>query len=452
MTIRCLVIGNCCVDRVLVGDASRTGGQHRLDVRGERASLGGAGYVASSLASRDVDVVLTCAMPNDGEEREFVQDWSNSAGIGSVVAAATTKRLPGRTRFLGADGLHLLADGDLGSALPAEPDVSLPGVQFDVAVVADYGARASGWLTPEVLQSLTAHEPRALIEQLHRSRLHPMASDVMADALKVIVVSAGDLIEGFDTARHVAELSRELQRLAAYARREVVVVASAGSDGLLVRLANRDHLVWLPPTLPLEIADPTGAGDLLVASIAARLGGAFSGPEALVDCFESAQADTFRSLVSREPGAVPIGMPSTRAEVATVVVGGCFDPLHSAHVALLETASRLGCVVVAVNSDTSVRQLKGPERPLLPLADRVAVLRALRCVDEVVAFDELTPDALLRRIRPTVFVKGNDYTMDLPEARLMQDLGGVAIAIRGAESRSSTALLRKLVARQSSAG
>jgi D-beta-D-heptose 7-phosphate kinase / D-beta-D-heptose 1-phosphate adenosyltransferase len=143
---------------------------------------------------------------------------------------------------------------------------------------------------------------------------------------------------------------------------------------------------------------------------------------------------------------------AVRAMGGTVVAtGGCFDLLHAGHVATLRAARALGdCLVVCLNSDDSVRRLKGPERPLVPEADRVAVLEALGCVDVVVPFDERTPEAVLRRLRPDVFAKGGDYALtDLPEAALLSTWGGQAVVLPYLEGRSTTQLMKEVVRRDS---
>ena len=141
-----------------------------------------------------------------------------------------------------------------------------------------------------------------------------------------------------------------------------------------------------------------------------------------------------------------------RARGGTVVAtGGCFDLLHAGHVATLRAARALGdCLVVCLNSDDSVRRLKGLERPLVPEVDRVAVLEALGCVDVVVPFDERTPEAVLQRLRPDVFAKGGDYALtDLPEAALLSTWGGQAVVLPYLEGRSTTQLMKEVVRRDS---
>ena len=139
---------------------------------------------------------------------------------------------------------------------------------------------------------------------------------------------------------------------------------------------------------------------------------------------------------------------AVRAAGGTVVAaGGCFDILHAGHVALLQAARAQGdCLIVCLNSDASVRRLKGPRRPVQPEADRAAVLTALECVDAVAVFEEDTPEAVLRRLRPDVFAKGGDYEgAPLPEAAVVADWGGQAVLLPLLEGRSTSNVLKEAV-------
>jgi rfaE bifunctional protein nucleotidyltransferase chain/domain len=127
-----------------------------------------------------------------------------------------------------------------------------------------------------------------------------------------------------------------------------------------------------------------------------------------------------------------------------VAAGGCFDVVHAGHVHLLESARRLGdCLVVCLNSDRSVRRLKGPPRPIHPLADRIRVLQGLSCVDAVLAFDGDTPCEALQAIRPHLFVKGADHRdRPLPEREVLAGWDGRVVLLPVLEGRSTTGILR----------
>ncbi len=135
-----------------------------------------------------------------------------------------------------------------------------------------------------------------------------------------------------------------------------------------------------------------------------------------------------------------------RAGRSVVFTNGCFDVLHRGHVRYLEQARALGdLLVVAVNSDGSVRRLKGPDRPVNPVEDRVALLAALSCVDHVVVFEEDSPARLIETVRPDVYVKGGDYPPEMvPEAPLVRRLGGQVRTLGYVPDRSTSAIIDRI--------
>ena len=150
------------------------------------------------------------------------------------------------------------------------------------------------------------------------------------------------------------------------------------------------------------------------------------------------------------PGDLPDWASRQRAAGRRLVLtNGCFDLLHPGHVALLRGAAAFGDrLVVGVNSDAGVRKLKGPDRPLMPLADRLAVLRAVRWVAAVTAFDEETADQLIERLRPSCYVKGADYDpaaggRTLPETATLQRLGIPAVFVPLAPGHASSELISR---------
>lgn len=131
-----------------------------------------------------------------------------------------------------------------------------------------------------------------------------------------------------------------------------------------------------------------------------------------------------------------------------VATNGCFDLLHRGHVAYLEAARGLGdALIVGVNGDASVRELKGPDRPVNNEADRAFVLAALACVDGVCIFTDKTAMRFLSAVKPDIYAKGGDYTVDTinqEERRLIEQQGGRVAILPGVEGKSTTGLLEKI--------
>jgi rfaE bifunctional protein nucleotidyltransferase chain/domain len=270
------------------------------------------------------------------------------------------------------------------------------------------------------------------------------------------------------------------------------VAVTMGAEGALLCHPDATPLVATPATAVDSVVDTCGAGDRFAVAAATALargaplsiavrdavdqassfvaGGGASGlmPAADPDGAAWSRAAPTRtvpaSALSHRAGrsgpdrsgrlAAQRATAPVRAVGGTVVAtGGCFDLLHAGHLATLQAARRLGdCLVVCLNSDRSIANLKGPGRPLTPQADRCRLLAALDCVDAVVVFDEQTPHAVLSWLRPDIWVKGGDYAGDgaeLPEADLVRSWGGQTVIVPYLDGRSTT---RTIAAARSGTG
>jgi rfaE bifunctional protein nucleotidyltransferase chain/domain len=162
-------------------------------------------------------------------------------------------------------------------------------------------------------------------------------------------------------------------------------------------------------------------------------------------------------MITQLPALVALRAPWQAHGLRLVLTNGVFDLLHAGHVGYLQQARALGdLLVVALNSDASVRAIKGPLRPLTPEADRAALLAALRCVDYVTIFEEPTAESVVAALRPEVYVKGGDYALGvggppdlsrLPEARAVLAYGGAVRLLPYAAGRSTSELIRLIVSR-----
>ncbi len=222
------------------------------------------------------------------------------------------------------------------------------------------------------------------------------------------------------------------------------------------------------PTKAQEIFDVTGAGDTVIAALAAAMA---AGQDVI---HAMGLANLAAGLVVAKVGAATVSVPELRralheehlsgesvvdieqllliremakAQQETVVMtNGCFDILHAGHIAYLEQAKKLGDkLIVAVNSDASVQRLKGKTRPIMPLAQRIAVLASLKPVDYVIAFDEDTPEGLIKKVLPDVLVKGGDYKIEeIAGSKAVLANGGKVKILCFEEGCSTTNLIKKI--------
>jgi rfaE bifunctional protein nucleotidyltransferase chain/domain len=236
------------------------------------------------------------------------------------------------------------------------------------------------------------------------------------------------------------------------------VLVTTGEHGATL-LLERDRTPR-PILAPRVVAaDPCGAGDRLAASVAVHL---LEGRD-LEDAAVLAVHEAANFLAAGGVASLPDrrGHGKVRHRLAeplllvrrvrenggkVVATGGCFDLLHAGHVRSLTAARELGdCLVVCLNSDSSVRRLKGDQRPIMSQQDRAELLLALECVDAVMIFDEDTPEAVLNRLRPDIWAKGGDYKGErLPEADLVESWGGRCVTVPYHPAHSSTALAEAL--------
>jgi rfaE bifunctional protein nucleotidyltransferase chain/domain/rfaE bifunctional protein kinase chain/domain len=457
-----VVVGDTILDVDLTGSAGRLCPDEPapvLDDLWERRRPGGAALTAWLAARHGREVVLVCARADD-EEAGVVEQLL--APHVRVLPLATTGSTAVKTRVRAGD--RTLARLDRGGELG---DLQVPLSQLrhlvsDAAavLVSDYGRGVAA--QPEVRMALTEAAWRVPVVW----DPHPRGSAPVPD-VTLATPNAAEAAAWVGRAKG-SDLSAHLQHARALHQhwdcRHLAV--TLGSDGAALVPARGTPLVV--PARPVDARDTCGAGDAFAAAAAAALAVGASEAEAVQQAVEAAGAFVsagaaaglrFDGLVEAEPDALEPSPADSAAQDAlatvercrsaggrVVVAGGCFDLLHAGHVEYLEAARRLGdCLVVAVNSDRSVRRLKGEGRPLVGQADRARLLRALSCVDAVVVFDEPTPAQVLARLRPDVFAKGGDYLgVELPEAAEMGRFGGEVVALPTLAGRSTTGLAQRL--------
>ncbi|MCD2191032.1 D-glycero-beta-D-manno-heptose 1-phosphate adenylyltransferase [Actinomycetospora soli] len=474
-----VVIGDALLDVDVDGSADRLCPDAPvpvLDADSERPRPGGAALAALLAALSTPRPVRLVAPLGDDEDSARLRDLL--AGTVEVVGLPTTGAVPRKTRMLAGDRPLLRLDtGGLGTGPWDLGPVADALADAGAVLVADYGRGVTA--DPALRDLLTATARRLpLVWDPHPRGADPVPGATLVSP-NLAEAGAAGAADWLPAASRAAATLRERWGVEA-------VVVTAGSHGALLRSAAGNAAV---PATAVTGGDPCGAGDRFAAAAALALAGGAAPDEAVSAAVGAAGAfvagggagavrrtadgtwshpglpregnpRAARALESSpheesaspsRPGdadaAVALAEATRRRGGRVVATGGCFDLLHAGHARTLAAARALGDVlVVCLNSDDSVRRLKGSQRPVVGQADRAELLAALGCVDAVAVFDEDDPQALIARLRPDVWVKGGDYAADdLPEAPLVRSWGGEVVAVPYHAGRSSTRLLSALI-------
>jgi D-beta-D-heptose 7-phosphate kinase/D-beta-D-heptose 1-phosphate adenosyltransferase len=460
------VVGDLMLDEYVMGTVDRISPEAPVPVvkvRGTEYRLGGAANVARQVAALGAQVSLAGLIGADATGEDFLR-LCNAANIDTrAVIRLPERRTTRKLRVLGHTQQLLRLDWE--DVSPCAPQATVrmvskltDGRRPDAIILSDY---AKGVLTPETMASVIGLRGVApvVVDPKHRDFTRYRGATTITPNLRELEAAAGQSLDVDDTAA-----------IAAAARS---VAEAAGLEAMLVTLGDRGMLV-VPvqnpevavPAIQRAVYDVTGAGDTAIAVLslslasqasllaAAQLANAAAGVSVGQVGAVAVDMASIRDAVAARPDSKIFGRDDLAARAASwrmtgkriVFTNGCFDLLHAGHVSLLSQAAKLGDVLVlAINSDASVRRLKGSERPLVPQADRAAVLAALSFVDAVTIFDEDTPLEALQAVRPHVLVKGGDYQLAQVVGRqFMEETGGSVQLVPLMPERSTTALVERI--------
>jgi D-beta-D-heptose 7-phosphate kinase/D-beta-D-heptose 1-phosphate adenosyltransferase len=449
---RVLVVGDLILDRYTFGDAERVSQEAPvilLRAEQREARLGGAANVCNML--RGLEAVVTCAgVVGHDRDGELVEQLLDGVGVDtSAVLGDASRPTTVKERFIGrAQGRHphqmLRVDSEVRESIAPPLEQRLLGLllgrlsSFDVVLVSDY---SKGVCTLSLLQKIIDRARDVGVPVLvdpirsHDYSRYRGATSMTPNRLEAEMATGIRIETAADAFRAARKLRDDLQL-------ELGIV-TLDRDGMA--LVDRDGTASVFPTRPRAVYDITGAGDMALAMIGVALAAKTAPPVALqlanvaaglevekigvavIPCEEvrqrivdemrtaecelrPAKAQARQEKVLQLDRLAAVVAEHKRAGRKIVFTNGCFDLLHVGHVSYLAEARALGdLLVVGLNSDASVRRLKGQTRPVIGERDRATMLAALEVVDHVVVFNEPTPHRLLERLRPDVLVKGGTY-------------------------------------------
>jgi D-beta-D-heptose 7-phosphate kinase/D-beta-D-heptose 1-phosphate adenosyltransferase len=415
---RIFVLGDLILDKYVWGSVSRISPEAPVpvvNVRGEEYRPGGASNVVTNLAALGARVATGGIVGRDEEGAQLLRLLRVRGDVSAVLRDAG-KPTPLKTRMLAHHQQMLRVDQERVDPIgPAAQSRLLAAAlrqaaRSDLAIISDY---SKGTLPPELCRNFIrrARCPVLVGLKSHDHRKYAKAAGASLNRGELRLLTHED-----DVDRGARKLLRQLSLR--------FLVVTLGEKGM--RVISRDEAPITLPAVAREVFDVTGAGDTALAAF----GVAYASGLPLEECAilsnaaagivvgkigtetvtrEELIADGHRKILPL-PALLRALQGERKRGRRVVFTNGCFDLIHAGHASALEFArSRGDVLVVGLNSDRSVRGLKGDGRPVVPQGDRARLLAAFEAVDYVVVFDQPTPADLVRRIRPDVLVKGDDY-------------------------------------------
>lgn len=462
--VRVACVGDVMVDRFVYGEVSRTSPEAPIPVlhrAREQSMLGGAGNVARNVASLGGVAALAGVIGDDAAATEALGMVGAEDRIEGYLVAEKGRPTTVKTRYVAAGQQLLRVDAE--DASPVASTKLLSAIKHaaegaGAILLSDYG---KGAVTPAVIEACLATGARLIVDSKSRTFERYGAADL-------IKPNAGELARATDLPTDTDEqveaaLARALELSPCKA---VLVTRSAKGMSLAVRGEPVRHYAGRAR----EVFDVSGAGDTALAALGLALaagashadaiefallasgvvvgkrGTATASPEELIEAEITAHMAPAEAKIVT-PGQMAARVAAWREKGLKVgFTNGCFDILHKGHVAYLAQA-RQWCdrLIVGLNSDRSVRALKGEGRPVNDLESRALVLAGMAHVDLVAPFDEDTPVALIEAARPDVLIKGADYTEDqVVGGDLVKGWGGEVRLAPIVEGYSTTAAIARM--------
>lgn len=468
---RIMCVGDIMLDRFIYGQVERVSPEAPIPVlriQRETSVLGGCGNVVRNLVSLGGQVDMIGVLGNDSAGYTLTDQVSKLGDVASYMITDDARQTTVKTRFV-ADGQQLLrADREVSEPLSKETEeqllIRVRGAMdgCEGIILSDY---AKGVLTRTVLKEIIAlakakNKP-VLVDPKSRDFSRYNGAFMLTPNRKELHEATGLAIQTVEDAEKAARQLIEEHDLG-------VILAKLGSDGVCLVLKDRPAKHF--HAVAREVYDVSGAGDTVVATMALAMAGGLSLEDsaALANIAGStvvgkigtatvSREDLARELLHNqslesEEKVMSLAIAEETSErwrkhgLKVGFTNGVFDLLHPGHLSLIRQA-RASCdkLIIGINSDASVKRLKGETRPIQNESARAAVLASLADIDGVVIFSEDTPLEIIRAIRPALLVKGGDYTIEtVVGAKDVQSWGGEILLANLIAGQSTTATIKKM--------
>ena len=459
---RVAVIGDIMLDEYIIGDTDRISPESPVPVIREARRTcvpGGASNVAVNLRALGVSVTLAGVVGMDADGDKLMAELDNRGIASDSILRMKDRPTTRKTRLIARGSQMLRVDNETTGPIDAETAKKLAALigdaNADVIVVSDY---AKGVITKGLMAELTRLPGTIVVDPKSADFSVYRSSDVIKPNYKEILQATGLTDPSGDELEAGCRSLMEMHDVAA-------LLVTMGQQGMV--LYEKDRPPYHIKSRAREVYDVTGAGDTVAAVMASALSASVSLPDsceianmaagivvgkrqtATVTCreiLEYAFGATASEKIMQLPELLNRLVDMRKDGLKIVFTNGCFDLLHVGHISYLNEARRFGDVlIVGLNTDSSIRALKGPSRPIIPEEERSHVLAALESVNYIVLFDEETPVNLIEKIRPDILVKGADYSHEeVVGYDIVESYGGEVKLIPLTGGASTSAIIERI--------
>lgn len=465
--LKILVIGDFMIDKYIDGKVNRISPEAPvpiLEVKSKESKLGGAGNVVNNLATLGAKIRVVGCIGTDTDGSWMVKKMNQQGIDTDYLRQQSTVQTIVKTRLVSKKQQFLRLDEEIIQDVSDEfCDFVMENLkkifrQVDVLIISDYG---KGTIRKDLAQTLISyaneHSIISIVDPKGTDYSKYKGATVCTPNMNELCVVKGQKIE---TEIDILDVGRQLRQ--EIQLRNLMITRS--EKGISVIKENGEKKDF--PAVPKDVIDVTGAGDTVVSIVSTCMGVGYTVEEscvianiaASIVCSRFGAATvTLNELISgivasgefklidlQTAGYIMSGLKEQGKKV--VFTNGCFDLIHAGHIASFLQAKAFGDIlVVAVNSDCSVKKIKGDKRPIISENNRIKMLCGLECVDYVILMEDTTPTRIIETLQPDILVKGKDWEgKDMPEKSVIDSYGGHMVFINLEADLSTTNIIKKI--------
>ena len=462
-----LVIGDFMIDKYIEGNVSRISPEAPvpvLEVKSKKSKLGGAGNVVNNISTLGAKIKIVGCVGNDEDGSWMIQKMSQQGIDTSYLRQDKTAQTIVKTRLVSKKQQFLRLDEEKIQDASDEfrnfvhDNLEIIFEDVDVLIVSDYG---KGTVTKDIAQTLIQYANKknipSVVDPKGKDYSKYLGATVCTPNMNELRVVTGAKV---DSEEEILEAGRKLRD--EIGLKNLMITRSEKG----ISVIKEDGMKRDFPAIEKDVIDVTGAGDTVVSIVATCMGAGYTIEECCVI------ANVAASIVCSKFGASTVSLNELISDIITsgefkavelqvakyilsglkdkgkriVFTNGCFDLIHAGHISSFLQAKQFGDIlVVAVNSDSSVKKIKGDKRPIISQENRMKMLCGLECVDYVILMEETTPTRIIETLQPDIVVKGKDWEgKDMPERKVIDSYGGKMEFIDLEAGLSTTNIIKKI--------